>query len=312
MTLHQHDNNVHIADLLPAYINHRLDPALIEQVQAHLAFCGSCRAELASWESIRSATQIATASQPLPSASVLHLAWGKIETIEHEQVLHAQQARHTLPEVAHHLTLVFRHQVALIHKSIWIASVLINILMLVLVFINGPDSVHQHLRSVETILTLFTTVATACGIAFIYQAENDAGYEIVLSTPTSIRIVMICRMILVMGYNMALAAITSFIISLLFAGNLWSFMQLWLGPVLLLASISLTFSVTLGSVFGVAASLVIEVLQALSNSLTRATPFLQFLRLDFWQTTPLTLLVALSLLVFAIYYAPRQPRLSKA
>jgi hypothetical protein len=302
----------HAADLLPTYVNGTLDAASVQRVRAHIALCDTCRAELASWQAVSSSTKLASAAQALPSMKLFDQAWQKIEVLEAENVRQSHVSRRTLQSWLQHLALVFRRQVPLIHKSIWIASALINILMLVLVFISGPDSMRSHLSSVESILTLFTTVATACGIAFIYQAEHDAGYEVMLSSPTSIRIVMICRMFLVIGYNMALAAITSAIVSLLFAGSLWTFIQIWLGPVLLLASISLAISVTLGSVFGVAASLVLEVFQAVDDSFTRAAPFLHFLRLDFWKTTPLTLLIALALLAFAIYYAPRQPRLSQA
>lgn len=187
---------------------------------------------------------------------------------------------------------------------------LVNILMLVLVFLSNPFSIHNHLRNIEGGLALFTTVVSAAGIAFIYQAEKDAGYEVILSTPTSIRVMMICRMILVIGYNFLLAAITSSIVSIISGGNLWDFAQLWFGPMLLLASISLSVSVTLGSVFGIAATLVVEIFQAFTASLQNATPVLRFLSENIGRTTLWNVVAALLLLAFAVYYAPRQPRLA--
>ncbi len=249
----------HILDLLPAYLNGRLEITNIERVRAHLARCEVCRLELSSWQAVQGTAQAVVASAPLPSLNIMN------------QV----------------------------------------ILMLVLIAFSGADLRH-HLQNVETVLAFFSTVTAATGIAFIYQAEQDAGYEIILATPTSIRIIMICRMLLVIGFNFLLTAITSAIIAFTLGGNLWDFVQLWLGPMLLLASISLTVSVTLGSVFGVAASLIIEVLQAIFSSPERTAPVLQFLRMNIGQTTPFTLILAFILLAFAIYYAPRQPRLSNS
>lgn len=197
------------------------------------------------------------------------------------------------------------------HYTNWIASILVNIFMCVLVFLGHVGARHD-LHSVENVLAFFTTIAAATGVAFMYQAEHDAGYEIILSTPTSIRIVMICRMVLVVGYNMALAAVTSAIIAIALGGTLWDFMHIWLGPMLLLASISVAVSVIFGSVISVGVSLLLEIIQAITASLEKSIPFIHFLHTNLLQTTPTALFVALLLIVFAVYYAPRQPRLSNS
>ena len=298
----------HILDLLPAYLNGRLDITNVERARAHLARCEACRLELSSWQSVQSTTQAVVASTPLPSLNIMNQVLAKIDA---QEVQAQQRKQRSISRSAVHLWLVFKKQIPLIHKSIWIAAVGVNILILVLIAFSGPDLRH-HLQNVETVLAFFSTVTTATGIAFIYQAEQDAGYEIIVATPTSIRIIMICRMVLVIGFNFLLTAITSAIIAFTLGGNLWDFVQLWLGPMLLLASISLTVSVTLGSVFGVATSLIIEVLQAVFSSAERTAPALQSLRMNIGQTTPFTLILAFILLAFAIYYAPRQPRLSNS
>ncbi|HVB75149.1 MAG TPA: zf-HC2 domain-containing protein [Ktedonobacteraceae bacterium] len=304
MTLHMPQSNQHITDLLPAYINSRLDEASAARIRAHLAECETCRHELATWEAVSGATQFATTAMPLPSAKLMSQVWEKIDAQEMTAAPHRSIQRLVL-----HLWLVFSRQMALIHKSIWIAAIFINTLMCALVFLSG-SSAHNHLHGVENILAFFTTIAAASSVAFIYQAEHDAGYELMLSTPTSIRVVMICRMVLVVGYNLALAAISSAIIAIALGGTLWDFMQIWLGPMLLLASISLTVSVTLGSVVSVVVALVLEILQAITSSVDKLTPELQFLHTNIWQTTPMTLLIALFLVVFAVFYASHQPRLS--
>lgn len=296
----------HIHDLLPAYVNGRLDTTDVERVRVHLARCEACRLELASWKAVHDTVQAVAAATPLPSLNIMNQVFAKIDA---QEIRAQQRQRLSIARIAAHLWLVFQRQIRLIHKSIWIAVAGVNILMLTLIAFSGPDLRH-HLQSVETVLAFFSIVTAATGVAFIYQAEQDAGYEIILATPTSIRIIMIFRMVLVIGYNFLLTAITSGILAFALGGNLWDFAQLWLGPVLLLASISLTVSVTFGSVVGVVASLVIEVLQAMFSSVERTTPVLQFLRMNIERTTPVTLIIAFILLAFAIYYAPRQPRLS--
>jgi putative zinc finger protein len=299
-------NKQHISDLLPAYLNNRLDAASAERVRAHLERCGDCRRELSAWEAVSGAAQLASASSPAPPASLMNVVWAQIDA---QQKSSAQEK--SIKRVAYHLWLVFTRQIPLIHKSIWIASVFINILMCALVFLSHAGARH-NLHGVEGVLAFFTTVTAAAGVAFIYQAEHDAGYEIILSTPTSIRIMMICRMVLVVGYNMALAAVTSAIIAVALGGTLWDFMHIWLGPMLLLASISLTVSVIFGSVISVAVSLLLEVMQAIAASFEKSIPFIDFLHRNLAQTSPAALFIALLLIVFAVYYAPRQPRLSNS
>jgi hypothetical protein len=299
-------NNQHISTLLPAYLNSSLDAASAERVRVHLETCSDCRRDLAAWQAVSGATQLASASVPALSPTLMNTVWAKIDTQEKVVAQHK-----SIKRGAYHLWLVFARQVQLIHKSIWIASILVNVLMCALVFL-GRASARHNLHSVEGVLAFFTTVAAAAGVAFMYQAEHDAGYEIILSTPTSIRIVMICRMALVVGYNMALAALTSAIIAIALGGTLWDFMHIWLGPMLLLASISLAVSVIFGSVVSLAISLLLEVVQAIISSLERLIPVVHFLRVNLLQTTPLVLFIALLLIVFAVYYAPRQPRLSNS
>lgn len=299
-------NNQHISTLLPAYLNGSLDAASEERVRVHLETCGDCRRDLAAWQAVSGATQLASASASAPSAALMNAVWAKIEAQEK-----AASQQKSIGRGAYHLWLVFARQVPLIHKSIWIASILVNVLMCALVFL-GRTGARHNLHSVEGVLAFFTTVVAAASVAFMYQAEHDAGYEITLSTPTSIRIVMICRMALVVGYNMALAALTSAIIAIALGGTLWDFMHIWLGPMLLLASISLVISVIFGSVVSLAISLLLEVIQAIATSLEKLIPAISFLRANLLQTSPLALCIALLLIVFAVYYAPRQPRLSNS
>lgn len=296
----------HVVDLLPAYVNGRLDQASTGRVQEHLLRCETCQFELSTWEAIRDASQFAMASEPLPSAQVLDQVWAKIDAPATRK---ASTHRWSPGYLLLHLWLVFKKQVGIIHKSIWIASAMAMVFgcILVLVAISGD---HSHLRDAQLLLALFASVIGASGVAFIYGAENDVGFELTLSTPTSIRIVMICRMILVVGYDLLLSAIASTILALSYGGGPWEIIQLWLGPMLLLASISLALSLMVGSVIALLFSLILEATQALPTYMEKGLIGLQLARPDLWQTNPTIVLLAVLFFVFAILYAPRQPRLT--
>jgi hypothetical protein len=208
-----------------------------------------------------------------------------------------------------HLWLVFKKQISIIHKSIWIVSAMVMIFGCILVLV-ATSANHSHIRDAQLLLALFASVIGASGVAFIYGAENDAGYELTLSTPTSIRIVMICRMILVVGYDLLLSALASTVLALSYGGGPWEIIQLWLGPMLLLASISLVLSLMVGSVIALLFSLILEMTQALPPYMEKGLIGLQLARPDLWQTNPTILLLAILFFVFAILYAPRQPRLT--
>jgi hypothetical protein len=303
MTAEMPRNGNHIVDLLPAYANGRLDPLATRRVQEHLLHCAMCRTELATWEAIRDVTQFAASSTPLPSASVLEQAMAQID---------AQVARpvwqQTLKRMLTHFWLVLTRQVPVIHKSIWYITPLVILFGCVLALIGPRESVIK-LHSAEIILSLFITVVGAAGVAFIFGSENDAGFELTLATPTSMRAVMLSRVALVLGYNIALAALASALVTLVHGGGLWGVVQLWLGPLILLTSVSLVLSLTIGSVFALVASLILEVIQALAVNVEQGMVAFQLSHSNAWQTNPAMLLIAVLLIGFAVFYAPRKIKL---
>jgi hypothetical protein len=296
----------HVVDLLPTYLNGRLDQASAGRVQEHLLQCETCQLELSSWEAIRDASQFAMASAPLPSSQILDQVWAKIDAPATQK---ASTRRWSPGYMLLHLWLVFKKQIGIIHKSIWIVSAMVMVFGCILVLVATSGD-HSHIRDARLLLALFASVIGASGVAFIYGAENDVGFELTLSTPTSIRIVMICRMVLVVGYDLLLSALASTILALSYGGGPWEIIQLWLGPMLLLASISLVLSLMVGSVIALLFSLILEATQALPTYMEKGLIGLQLAHPELWQTNPTILLLAVLFFVFAIIYAPRQPRLT--
>jgi len=79
---------------------------------------------------------------------------------------------------------------------------------------------------------------------------------------------------------------------------------------LLLSSISISLTLMAGAAFALAISLIIEALQAIPITLEKGLLVLQLARPDMWQSSPYVIVLAVLLFGFAVFYAPRQPRLS--
>ncbi len=205
---------------------------------------------------------------------------------------------------------ILKRQIPLLHKSMWIGTPLFMLLWCVLTFYRViGDAGGWHRAALY--LALFTTISAAAGTAFIYGGENDAGLELTLSTPTSIRGIMFYRFLLVAGYNMLLSACASAMITLMHGGSLWEIMQLWLGPLVLLSSFTLMLSMLIGSWLALSAALIVELSQSLAVNTQEHWLSIQLAFSSNWRTSPTILCLALLLIVIAMLYASRQPRLSQ-
>lgn len=305
MTAQIPEDREHIADLLPAYVNGQLDAASARHVREHLASCEPCRLELAAWNSIKGAANQVFASTPLPSAQLMSQVWAKIESSEQASTVRRWSPVRALRQ----LWLLFRAQIPLIHKSIWIASALVCLFGLVLILFRNPyTAVHKHFAG--NLLVLFIVVVGASGSAFIYGSSIDPGFELTIATPTSIRLVMLCRMTIVLGYNILLGMLASAAFAMVYGGSVWGFVQLWLGPLFFLSSLCLTISLFIGSAFALICTAVIEALQAFPNSLVSRLVSIPMSSLDFGPTSPTLLIAALLLIIFAVFFLPKQPRLA--
>jgi len=335
MNLQTPHNFEHVADLLPAYVNGTLNAVESKRVQQHLLYCEACSSELATWQALRETVQLSLAATPLPAAHTLTQVWAKLEATPQPPITQATPSTHQI-QVIHqthqthqtqstqvsqtklwqsltlsllHFWLVLGKQVPILHASIWIATPLVILLGGGLAFY---DIISIHVAGIASnwSLPLFTTVSAAASAAFIYGVENDGGFEITLSTPTSIRLVMLCRMLLVVGYNFILAALASAIIAVAAGGGLWQIIQMWLGPMLLLSSFTLALSMLLGSWVALLASIILETGQAFLLNVDKHMTVIHLSQADIWHTNPMMLVLALLFIAFAILYAPKQPRLS--
>lgn len=292
----------HVVELLPAYLNGTLDTLTNTMVEQHISDCGSCQHECDVWKTIQQATIFAVEeSMPLPSVTVLDNIFMEIAGEKDEQhVYSSSSSRQTLAKLLSHCWLVFKGQIAVLHKSIWSASALIMGLACILLLSRTTST-----STASILLTLFTSVIGTSGTAFIYGPQSDTGYELLLSTPTSPRLVMFSRMALVLGYDIALALLVSIVLVVARGEHLAQLVQLWLGPLLLLSSLSLLISLFFGSIIALCSSLTLVVAQTFQFG----TDGISLVHTMWWQTNPILLLLSVLLVIIALYYGPRRVQL---
>lgn len=203
---------------------------------------------------------------------------------------------------------LFQKQGTILPKSIWIWSLLI-ILLGTLLSIMALQKVNINIQNATLYLTLFACISASSGIAFLYGGDNDAGLELTLATPTSIRIVMLFRFLLVVGYNLLLSLLASGVLALLHGGDIWGIIQLWFAPVILFAMTAFSISLLIGSWLSVFITLLINASRALVFHINQGTTSIYLASPASWQINPMLFIAAAGLVIVAIIYAPRQPRL---
>ena len=215
--------NNELSSLLPFYAAGALDDEERLVVEDHLVDCSDCRAELALWTGVGDAVVSRDAALPMPSTMVLDRALADIA-----------ESRVGLLERAWQLLLA---QFPLVKREIWPASAVvmaIGYLLTVTTVTGEPNAIA---------LELIAPLVAAVGLASIYGAENDPALELVLSTPTSPRQLLLARLLLVFGYDLLLALSATFgLLVAVPSGLLGSMILNWLGPMTFLSALALVLS----------------------------------------------------------------------
>lgn len=191
-------------------------------------------------------------------------------------------------------------QPRLIHRSIWIASTLaIALVALYAMALHGSGG--------GRVLGVCLPIVAAAGAAFLYGHEVDPGLEVSLAAPTSSRFILLARIGLLAGYDLALALAATGLVATTRGEGWEAIASLWLGPMALFSTGSLLISLLLGPLVaaGCAAMLwLAQTLDVTTSGGVRLTPD------PLWHTTPLTLVLAVALLTLALLYLPRRERLA--
>lgn len=295
----------HPTAALPAYVNGTLGRGDRAEVAAHLAACPACRAELADWQAVAGATAALARAVGAPGDDLL----AKVEAQPPARLPAPAAVASLRPVVApgrwpvRRLTALVRGQVPLIRRGLWLASPLV-FLVGTAVALAAPSATNAGL-----VLSLLAPVVAAVGVALVYGPENDPGLEIALSTPTSPRAVLLARLVLVLGYDLALALLANTVVAAVDPQlAFWPLVSSWLAPMLLLSSLSLLLSLVAGTVPAVSVALTLWALRLLSSAGGRGDGLGAPARWvwDVGMSGPLAWPLAATLALAALWWAPRR------
>lgn len=195
------------------------------------------------WEMLRQALAASDARLPNPSPLVVRRALERITYLSAlNRPLPASAASGWHEHPFGGAFLLLRRQAVLVRQGIWAASLIVLSLGVILTYLFPGTGVNSSLPA------LAAPVVAAGGIALVYGPENDPATELELTAPISPALILLARLVLVYGYDLALALGAS--VALWLTSDHLTLSQLifsWLAPMLFLSALALALSVTLSS-----------------------------------------------------------------
>jgi len=232
-------------DWLPAYAAGSLRGANRDRVRAHLADCPRCRADLAAWQVIAdAATPVGAASAAAPDPDRMVRAVLTRSAIEGP--IGVPPAGRPARRLRHLAALVVA-EARLIRPAVPVASALVMALGVAIVLLGaaaGGAGIGAGL-----VLALLAPIVAAAGVAGTYRSRRDPAGELVAATPASGRLLLLVRITVVFGYDLALAVAASAVLTATGpagTASLNALVTAWLGPMALLCSLGLLIAVRFG------------------------------------------------------------------
>lgn len=138
--------------------------------------------------------------------------------------------------------LILRAQVRVVHRVIWAASTLIlGIGALVSAILYRPG-----MEGADLPLALVAPFVAALGASFLYGEDVDPGIELQMTTPVGPALVLMARLALVFGFNLALTLLAAVPLALVGAhGAALGLVTAWLAPMTCLSALAFFGSVVL-------------------------------------------------------------------
>ena len=287
------DGTRHPTDALAEYAAGVLDAPEQTTVETHLAGCPSCRAELRGWTAVAAAT---VAPAPPSSDAVVRAALTRAAL--------APQAPPAARRGLRFAAQLLRAELRLVRPSVWLAS------MLVMVCAVAAVAVGDH-GAAAPMLSLVAPLVAVAGVAGVYGPQRDPAFEALAATATSPRLVLLARVTLVFGYDLALAIAASVVLKVAAPQvGLVELVIAWLGPMTLLSALSLVLAMWIGPNVAIAVATGLWLLRVgtVVGVPELSDGWLAARMQQVWATSPGTVAVTFALLAAAVALSRRRGR----
>jgi hypothetical protein len=189
----------------------------------------------------------------------------------------------------------------LIRPAVPIASAAVLALGVVMVLFRA-------VADVGLVLALIAPIVAAAGVAGTCRSRRDPAAELIAATPTSGRLLLLVRIALVFGYDLALTLAASAVLSVAGAAQaagLAALVGAWLGPMALLCALALLVAVRFGPDVALGAAAGVWAVRVLAGGalVDDAWPARYIVRA--WSTNAPVLTASAALAVVAIVLAGR-------
>jgi hypothetical protein len=268
------------------YATGALDDGERAEVEAHLAGCARCRADVAAWRAL------AGGADPAPPGPEL------VHRVLLRSALDGPPPPTRRP--AWFSLALLRAEARLVRPAVPIASALVMALGVALAATSPRDQAGQ-------MLALVAPVVAALGIAGLYGPRRDPAFEVVAATPTAPALILLSRIALVFGYDLVLALAGSGVLATLGGdpGGLFALVDAWLGPMALLSALSLVLAVRVGADVAAGVAVVLWSLRVLVGGIFGDTGWAFDAARAVWSTNAGTVLAAVALTALAVFLAGR-------
>jgi hypothetical protein len=157
------------------------------------------------------------------------------------------------------------------------------------------------------LLALIAPIVGAVGVAVAYTPTRDPVFELTAATPTSPRLLLLIRVTLVFGYDLAIGLVASVAVTAVGAapGGLRALIVAWFGPMALLCALSMALAVRLGPDIALGAALAVWASRMLVDSPFVDVAWLAPAARAVWSTNPVVVLVSAGLVVVSVIVAGR-------
>ncbi|MEO8395545.1 MAG: hypothetical protein ABI700_21300, partial [Chloroflexota bacterium] len=143
--------------------------------------------------------------------------------------------------------LLLRSQTRLVHPVTWLASGLVIALgglVTLLLYQPAGTTGTTGTTGAELPLVIVAPLVAACGVAFLYGLEADPALELLMATPVPPRLILLARLALLFGFNLAITLVCSVVLTLTHAQlSLIPLIAAWLAPMTFLSALAFLLSV---------------------------------------------------------------------